>query len=146
MKTDRSFDDLQLPQKFSPNSSGRHSRSSHFGLSPSPHPQTSVLSGSSQARWLTKILTLPTFSHFPVLAEDFPSASGIFPNPTPPPPAWPRELPPLPCGHPLRYSGGMASFFFHAWFLVLVSLISPNLMLSDLSCWVESSQRRGTLF
>lgn len=47
---------------------------------------------------------------------------------------------------PLHYSGGMASFFVHTWFLVLVSLISPSLMLSDLSCWIESSQRRGTLF
>ena len=39
VKTLRSFDGLQLPQKFSPNSSGRHLRSSHFGLSSSPHSQ-----------------------------------------------------------------------------------------------------------
>ena len=29
---------------------------------------------------------------------------------------------------PLHYSGGMASFFVHTWFLVLVSLISPSLL------------------
>lgn len=146
MKTDRSFDDLQLPQKFSPNSSGRHSRSSYFGLSPPPRPQTSVLSGSSQARWLTKILTLPTFSHFPVLAEDFPSASGIFPNPTPPPPAWPWGFPPLPCGHLcITVGNGFLLRSYLVFGFSLSHLTQPHAEWSFLLDWKFPEKRNSIL-
>lgn len=124
MKTDRSFDDCSCLQKFSPNSSGRHSRSSLLCLQ-SFSPPSKPASFQAPAKEMTHqdSNTSYIFS-FLVLAEDFPLLQCIFLILRPHSPAWALGISALPCGHLCITVGEWLPLLRSYWFLVLVSLIS----------------------